>query len=829
MPEHASLVTTNWSAMVRAINEAEDDVVQQRVLVFMLARAAQSQVATVAADFLHQGVDPALAELEVADQKALEEMTASKKGSTPSTKASTAANQHETMSVALLKALPDLLLKFKADNFLLTSITSLPRLLKPSVLSLPSRKADFMSLVESLTELYQHANATEAVLQNLATALIFLSQGEHVRASDAQLQLSQLVTDLSERLVTLMLDDEALEEPKKKAKKGHSPKAKKDDDDKPVDAKDKEFTICVCLRRLRVLAKRMDLAQVLEEDVMDKLREAILDGMSSRLEARQIVVKEGSDDDSDGEGITIPEIWKDKNGAKLHEAFADAVKDSLHFLLASLAWSFLEAKEKDPIASADVNDDAHDEAMEDEDLDAEEHPVVQQRDQLMDFICLCFEQYLPTVEDEDELYTEDRIDFSSMVQTAACQTASDLRSLFPKEWAEAASPLLRVCALTDDKLLIGGCVRFFRSEEASLRDVEDQEFEDIGRVCDLLLPFCRHFAANWSKSNRREAGFVLAHIVGSGQTSQHMLTALSRMVKKIDPVHLLETHMACLVSSFDDWLNNEPDELESDRPTDEEMATFDAAEKEHKERFDLMVQQAGRLSQSLGVGKLDPQLQNPLLGFCREGIRYAFSTDLPGGEEPLLPGGRLTFLSLLSKYVTWIRRNKSFQDVVVQNVLEREEDLRADVDFEDAHEDDLAALTAFRKTIGVKTATALAPKSPRSVYSQDMISEDEEEEDSRGTGKNNSSNKPARLSRGSSMGSSIRSGVTHTLSPLMEEENDDDDEGTSPTREVKRRKLSKVRRSSVGSAMTMGTLDKVNNETIAEEEGSNSSSESDQE
>ena len=69
------------------------------------------------------------------------------------------------------------------------------------------------------------------------------------------------------------------------------------------------------------------------------------------------------------------------------------------------------------------------------------------------------------------------------------------------------------------------------------------------------------------------------------------------------------------------------------------MAAYALAEKEHRERFDLLVQQAGRLSQSLGVGKPDPQLEKPLLGFCREGVRFALSTDRPSGEEPLLPGG----------------------------------------------------------------------------------------------------------------------------------------------------------------------------------------------
>jgi hypothetical protein len=86
--------------------------------------------------------------------------------------------------------------------------------------------------------------------------------------------------------------------------------------------------------------------------------------------------------------------------------------------------------------------------------------------------------------------------------------------------------------------------------------MEDYEFEDIGEICDLLLPFCRHHVANRSKSNRREDSFVLTHIGGSGQPSHHLLMTLSHLVKKMDPFHMLETHMARVVLSFDD---NEPE------------------------------------------------------------------------------------------------------------------------------------------------------------------------------------------------------------------------------------------------------------------------------
>ena len=67
------------------------------------------------------------------------------------------------------------------------------------------------------------------------------------------------------------------------------------------------------------------------------------------------------------------------------------------------------------------------------------------------------------------------------------------------------------------------------------------------------------------------------------------------------------------------------------------------------QQLQLMEQQAARLSQSLGVGKLPPTLRTPLVGFLKEGMRHAFSNETSEMEEPLMLGGRLTFLTLLSK------------------------------------------------------------------------------------------------------------------------------------------------------------------------------------
>ena len=132
MPEHKGIVS-NWTAMIRAItddkvamtsqgNTAGDraDVAKQRVLVQMLACAAKAEVEAVSdPDFLVSDLDPILA----ARQRETRENT---KGSARKSATSKGLN-HEALSVALIKTLPNLLGKFKSDSKILESLTLLPR------------------------------------------------------------------------------------------------------------------------------------------------------------------------------------------------------------------------------------------------------------------------------------------------------------------------------------------------------------------------------------------------------------------------------------------------------------------------------------------------------------------------------------------------------------------------------------------------------------------------------------------------------------------------------------------------------------------------------
>lgn len=111
----------------------------------------------------------------------------------------------------------------------------------------------------------------------------------------------------------------------------------------------------------------------------------------------------------------------------------------------------------------------------------------------------------------------------------------------------------------------------------------DDDQDNVMLARDLLLPLVRSIAPNWKLGNRREAGIALAHVTGSGPEIGKVVTAMSRVLKRVDPVRLLEAHMASLRQSYEDWEDNEPEEPDNDRPSDEEMATFEEAEKRHRE------------------------------------------------------------------------------------------------------------------------------------------------------------------------------------------------------------------------------------------------------
>jgi cohesin complex subunit SA-1/2 len=391
-----------------------------------------------------------------------------------------------------------------------------------------------------------------------------------------------------------------------------------------------------------------------------------------------------------------------------------------------------------------------------------------------------------------------------------------------------------------------------KSEEDTLID-EPANTEDV-LVNDLLLPLARGLTANWNDGSRREAGIVLAHITGSGSEAAQVVQVMARQLKKvsiviivlqhdsylvvsnvfsvapqINPVRFLEAEMACLRLSFEKWVNNEPEELETDRPSEEQLNQYEEAERKHEALFHLIEQQATQLSRCLGVGKITAKkLSRALLGFLQEGVRFAFHGD-KGEEDELVLGSRLPFLLILCKYSTWIKKDKQQIAIMRENLNDNEEELRAHPEFNDVHEDDLAALARFRESLGIKVTRF---STQNSVMGSPNTQGDYSLEDDRTDGGATATPSPGAGStvsgrrRISTAGSHMsRMSAQNSLSPLPEEdavgEDSNEEEEDSPP---KRRRLAGSQRSgrgdSLGSSITMSTAMAKSQSRIDEEEES---------
>eukprot|EP00804_Cyclotella_cryptica_P015054 CCRYP_000638-RD/>CCRYP_000638-RD protein AED:0.18 eAED:0.18 QI:0/0.75/0.6/1/0.75/0.6/5/233/1090 len=758
MPEHRSLVT-DWSAMLRAIKDdkaaatahnvragEKANVAKQRVLVRMLACAAREEVGSIADEsFLQKNMDLETG-LEVKDKKKSSTKTSHSLG-----------REHERCSLALLTSIPSLLLQFKGDLAIIPELVSLPRFILPTVLSLPQRKQDALTLFKNLGEVYL-SSSDDKILFNTAVSLVSLSKGDHARASESKAQLRKVVVELRDRLCDMMAGDDATvatsglsidpdqsdftshyskkrrTSRKNASDNGSAASSQSSLTDGETAAADTEYSIFLNLKRLRYLAKRCDLSAFFGngEDVnqLELLCNFVCDGMNRRLRACKpldIRLEALDEETTMHKLISSPEMLA-AIGKSVQEGlqfilsvigmfqskfilkFYSSPKTNILGLLLSLmyvAWSLDKVQREANLIVC--NDDLIDYEPKDQgDEDADDHVVIRLRNRLLTVLELCFAQYIPATDDRDDdetsvaKHSPAQLSFADYVQLAAGSVFADLRTLFPKEYADAASPLLRSLALKEDGRLVGAFVRFLGSKEHYLRG-NDSEIENKKLPYSLLLPMGRAIVTNWNSGNRREAGMFLRHISSSGPTASSIVSGCCKEMKKIDAVRLLESQMASLRQSYENWVDDEP-ALESERPTEEEMAEYEEAEKHHREQFALLEQRASQFSQSLGVfGNLsDSKLGPALHGFVREGIRFSFSNIDANGEDTLVLGSRLSFLLLLSKYSSWVKKSKKSKAEIQDYIDQLELGMRTHEEFEDVHEDDLDALQKYRQSVGLK-------------------------------------------------------------------------------------------------------------------------------
>ena len=469
------------------------------------------------------------------------------------------------------------------------------------------------------------------------------------------------------------------------------------DDESNTTVVNQETSIQFCLLRLSILLKRWRcIGRTLDDSVsssdeqLEDVASTVAGYLSSELQSRQCHADsfEGDDENAGDKVSERLKIWSSMDEC-VHRVVSKSVSDGFDLLLGMTAWRLRDEVQRiDNGADVDATTTTN----------VDNHVVLRLRRLIETMIKTCYDQFLPPESMND--VTEAHQMFSTNVQEYALRVSCDIRTLFPRKWSVAKSLTLKAFAIEDDMFLVGGGYRFIRSQEWRLKLEETtllskQQKQDA--VCNILLPIARALCTNWETGSRKEAGAALLHISGSGKEASELVQCMLRVLKKINPVRLLEAQMACLRQKFEEWAEDEPEEP-GDRPTDAEMQEFEEKEELHREKFDLLITTAARFASSLGVGKIRDNVLNPaLLGFVREGVRFAFSTDIKGSDEPLPLGCRLVFLSILTKYLMWIRPNKDYKSVVRDDINSFEAALRSHSEYSDVYEDDLKCLFDFRK------------------------------------------------------------------------------------------------------------------------------------
>jgi hypothetical protein len=298
----------------------------------------------------------------------------------------------------------------------------------PQVFGLAGSKRDMECLLPCLSECFL-VSTDYIVMRNCATALASIARENHPCTNDGIVCLKQLVENLHTRLLETLDANEKLT--------GSSA----DDDSTNESEMDIHNALCFCLRRFAILSKQVDVMQLLHGNTESSIKQtfAIFTRLTvifqKELQARSIKV------DSERNSI-IPDIWMTR-GKKKHALLVSAVSECMQFMLCTIAYLVcVEIQEaKDPASLPTSRTDA----------------VLQMRDALVRICSMSFDQFINTA--ESDVYSSMHIKYSLVIQEMAGRIAGDVRSLFPIQWSDAQSPILRKLSLAKESLLVAGFER----------------------------------------------------------------------------------------------------------------------------------------------------------------------------------------------------------------------------------------------------------------------------------------------------------------------------------------------------------------------------------
>ena len=354
------------------------------------------------------------------------------------------------------------LLFYKRSNFsnFLISL-SLSQKKVPTVFSLPQRKSEFKKLAKAFAETYLQSN-DNLVLKNTGLSSVHLSRGDHARAPDAQLQMRTICTTLKVHILKLLSSrnkdgEETVNKTKHLRRSSRSPMKSSTEIASSNNSKeyDVEYALFLNLKHMHALIKWINVTAFLEDSECDleTFVNIIADNLTKRLSNRKITF-----DDSSNESVTVepgdPNVWNSKN-ENVHMCVANSIFEGMTFLLSVTAWKLLSVQNSDGLV---IQEDDIDKVNSDENSDDDEnevnHIVLRFRNRIIALVLQCFNLFVSPQSGKESTLSPLQLSFYDTVQEYAGQISSDLRTLFPKEWSNASSSLLRALSINDDAPLI---------------------------------------------------------------------------------------------------------------------------------------------------------------------------------------------------------------------------------------------------------------------------------------------------------------------------------------------------------------------------------------
>ncbi|DBA00613.1 TPA: hypothetical protein N0F65_007742, partial [Lagenidium giganteum] len=597
------------------------------------------------------------------------------------------SNEKGEIAVAFCKELPNLLVRFQSDAEKLTLLVELVPLISLSSESIGQHLGHVKGLLEKLKHAYL-SHAEEKLLKVLALSITHLYRAPYDPVKrEAEVIVHEVFQTILDKTLQLLRDDSAAfearhaasaEEPSTSKSKRRSSKSR--------DMADLEYALRMHLCRLKCLSQHLNMRDYLSIAPSSSPRASPPKTAERDEEAQeeQVVAH------VDNLGPAIMELLQRRTKAilQLNAEFrhADTIKYALTILYSDLLWLAKPVFNK--LESSNPSDTALD-SIEGKNAAREQMgKITRGRGLLEDALVSILEMHLEKTQrteadvDEEEKVTEDSEEpdseqthmqeisledeavatYVKEAQRAAFLFFCDTRCLFVEKFRDAPAPYDGLEWVLP-KILVLLTQMYFENEmqaiDTAVQEQEEKEEEEAvendkiqqlqAHKIEMLVALGR--ASMCNPSNKRQAAAIMSYLTDQDKESFEVVKAFSKQVKAEAPIRHLEIQMTALRQLFGSIMTMKAELTSLAGEEDEEsQATYEELEETIVNAEAELRDLSKKLSQSLGVGKVQSSLRPPFFRFICEGVR--FSLEIPEQFE---------FLECMRPYVSHLDRSSTKQ------------------------------------------------------------------------------------------------------------------------------------------------------------------------